>query len=173
MEKKSIWKNVTVKEEDESLYEKVDQFFELLHGSRELEYREGQHTMALDIVDTIRDRQILLIEAQVGIGKSYAYLIPLLTAIQNEDSFHGFIIATSTIALQEQLLNDVNRVAEMLHIGPIDVVLAKGKNNYMCLSRLSEFLKESGSEKYQVILNKIVDEGGSDLSDFLEIPESV
>ena len=173
MEKTSIWKNVTVKEEDSSLYEKVDQFFEVLHGSRELEYREGQHTMALDIVDTIRDRQILLIEAQVGIGKSYAYLIPLLTAIQNKDSFHGFIIATSTIALQEQLLNDVNRVAGMLNMGPIDVVLAKGKNNFMCLSRLFEFLKESGSERYRDILNKIVDEGGSDRGDFEQLPESV
>jgi len=173
VEKASIWKNVTVKEEDGSLYEKVDEFFESLHGSRELEYREGQHTMALDIVDTIRDKQILLIEAQVGIGKSYAYLIPLLTAMKNEESFHGFIIATSTIALQEQLLNDVNKVAEMLNIGPIDVVLAKGKNNYMCLSRLSEFLKESGNEKYQDILNKIVNEGGMDRGDFSILPESV
>lgn len=173
MKETSIWKNVNVSEEDNRLYEQVDQFFESLYGSRELEYREGQHTMALDIVDTIRDRQILLIEAQVGIGKSYAYLIPLLTAVQNEESFHGFIIATSTIALQEQLLNDVNKVAEMLNIGPIDVVLAKGKNNYMCMSRLSEFLKESGSEKYQEILNKIVDEGGMDRGDFEEIPESI
>jgi len=173
VEKTSIWKNVTVKEEDETLYKRVDQFFELLHGSRELEYREGQHTMALDVVDAIHDRQILLIEAQVGIGKSYAYLIPLLTAIKSEDSFHGFIIATSTIALQEQLLNDVNKVAEMLNIGPIDVALAKGKNNYMCMSRLSEFLRESGSEKYQEILNKIVEAGGIDRGDFEEIPDSI
>ena len=170
---KSIWKKVHIREEDESLYKEVDQFFESLNGSKELEYREGQHTMALDIVDTIRDRQILLIEAQVGIGKSYAYLIPLLTAVKNNSNFQGFIVATSTIALQEQLLKDVHLVAEMLGMDSVDVVLAKGKNNYLCLSRLSEYLKEAGTESYHKILEKILEDGGSDRHDFEEIPESV
>lgn len=140
--KDNIWKHINIEKMD-SLYENVDQFFECIQGSRELEYREGQHTMALDIVDSIKDRQILLVEAQVGIGKSYAYLIPLLMAVKNEEKFRGFIVATSTIALQEQLLKDVNKVAEMLGMDSINVALMKGKNNYLCLARLQQFLKES------------------------------
>lgn len=169
----NIWKKVQVAESNQKIYEEVDEFFENIHGSQKLEYREGQHTMALDIVDIIRDRQILLIEAQVGIGKSYAYLIPLLTAVKNDEKFHGFIVATSTIALQEQLLEDINKVAEMLEMDHIDVCLAKGKNNYICLSRLHELLKNPAYKDYFDIFEKIQQEKLVDRKELEDIPEHV
>lgn len=169
----NIWKKVRVDESSQIIYDEVDQFFENIHGSKELEYREGQHTMALDIVDTIRDKQILLIEAQVGIGKSYAYLIPLLTAVKNDEKFHGFIVATSTIALQEQLLKDINKVAEMLEMDHIDVSLAKGKNNYLCISRLHQLLKNPAYKDYIEIFEKIQNENLVDRKDLEQIPEDV
>ena len=42
------------------------------------EIREGQQEMACEIVDAITEGNHLAVEAGVGIGKSYAYLIPLL-----------------------------------------------------------------------------------------------
>ena len=42
------------------------------------EIREGQQEMACEIIDAITDGSHLAVEAGVGIGKSYSYLIPLL-----------------------------------------------------------------------------------------------
>ena len=46
-----------------------------------------------------------------------------------------FIISTSTIALQEQLGNDVKKLSELMHF-PINVTIAKGKTNYLCKNKL-------------------------------------
>lgn len=168
-----IWKNNHITIQDDPLYDDVENFFNELEGSKILEYREGQHTMALDIVDTIRDKQILLIEAEVGIGKSYAYLIPLIYSMKDNKDFKGFIIATSTIALQEQLLKDVEKVSSMLGMDNIKVTLAKGKNNYLCRKRLEEFLVYSDNKKYQYILDEVIKNDLYDRNDFDGISEKV
>lgn len=58
----SIWKKEVAF--DQTLYDNIDTFFEQLHGSKGLEYRESQHTMALDIMDAIKNKEVLLIEAR-------------------------------------------------------------------------------------------------------------
>lgn len=99
-----------------------------------LQRRDGQASMMLDISDAIRDKKHLLVEAGVGIGKSFAYLVPAFL-------FHKYfalpiIISTSTITLQEQLLSDIQTVSNMIgyHIDPI---IAKGQTHYICRSRLA------------------------------------
>ena len=62
----------------------------------------------------------------VGIGKSFAYLMPIL--LYNSKTFHPVVIATSTIALQEQLLSDMELLKKWLRLDP-DLILAKGKNH--------------------------------------------
>jgi len=170
----SIWneeQQVVKEKEDSSLYHMVDNFFEEIRSSKILEYREGQHTMALDIVEAIRDKEILLIEAGVGIGKSYAYLIPILYAYQNDSNFHGFIVSTSTIALQEQLEKDIQKISEILEI-PISVTVAKGKTNYVCLRKLEEFLENYPLERetVQTLLERIQN-GDIDRFDFSDLKE--
>lgn len=64
----SIWKEES--KFDYKLYAEVDTFFENLHKNENLEYRTVQHTMALDIIDAIKNKEILLMEAGVGSGKS-------------------------------------------------------------------------------------------------------
>ncbi|MEG2290592.1 MAG: ATP-dependent DNA helicase, partial [Clostridium sp.] len=39
------------------------------------EQREGQEDMAFDICNSIADKQHTIVEAGVGIGKSYAYIV--------------------------------------------------------------------------------------------------
>ena len=68
-----------------------------------LEFREGQSEMACEIVDTISQKKNLVVEAGVGIGKSFAYLVPLI--YYNYYLQKPVVIATSTITLQEQLPN--------------------------------------------------------------------
>ena len=86
-----------------------------------LEAREGQQDMAFAILDAVRGNYHFAVEAGVGIGKSFAYLVPLL--LYNKKTGLPVIIATSTIALQEQLMDDIKRLSPMLNVTP-DVLLA-------------------------------------------------
>ena len=132
-----IWKKEKF---NPALYDATDNFFENIQGKKELEYREGQHTMALDIVDSINNNSILLIEAGTGTGKSFGYLVPLIYASELNKDFKGFIISTSTIALQEQLKKEIEKVEEVLGIS-IPVTIAKGRSNYLCQKRLDYFAR--------------------------------
>ncbi len=167
----SIWKEADLKLYLQ-LYQQVEAFFSKLHGSQTLEYREGQHTMALDVLECIRDKDILLIEAGVGIGKSWGYLIPLIYASQNKETFKGFIVSTSTLALQDQLLTEIHHVSEMLGID-IDVTIAKGKTNYICQKRLEEFLAQEGKKKLGRSIIKRIEAGEIDRSALNTIPEDI
>lgn len=102
------------------------------------EQREGQEDMALDICNAISEKQHTVIEAGVGIGKSYAYIAPLL--YYNKIFHKPVIIATSTIALQEQLIEDIKRVSSYINYRP-EVVLAKGMTHFACKRRADEVLK--------------------------------
>lgn len=170
----SIWKDNKINlDQNDNLFLEVEEFFNNIQGSSHLQYRDGQRSMAYSVADTINDKQILLIEAGVGIGKSYAYLIPLIQSIKDSEKFAGFIIATSTIALQEQLIRDVENVRQMLGLESIDVVLAKGKNNYICRNRLNDFLETSGNEEYRYIVDEILKTESIDRKDFEEISDKV
>ena len=42
------------------------------------ENREGQWDMSFEITDAMKNRQHIVVEAGVGIGKTFAYIVPLL-----------------------------------------------------------------------------------------------
>lgn len=107
------------------------------------EEREGQQNMAFEILDAIKDEQHIVVEAGVGIGKSFAYLVPLL--LYSYKTKTPVVIATSTIALQEQLMGDVERLKKLLHVNP-EVILAKGQTHYVCRKRADDYLKNSTNE---------------------------
>ena len=130
-------KNTSNKKMLEKLYNYIEDYFENCEKYG-LQVRDGQYQMALSTFDAIESYQHLIIEAGVGIGKSYAYLIPLL--FYHLLVYGSFIISTSTIALQEQLEKDIAKLSKQLRI-PIDVVVAKGMTNFICLNRLEKFLK--------------------------------
>lgn len=91
--------------------------------------------MALEIAEAIRDKHHAMIEAGVGIGKSLGYLIPGLLAKRFLNG--AIIIATSSIALSEQLMSDITQAKNIISdtLGEeykALPVLAKGANNYVC-----------------------------------------
>lgn len=116
------------------LYNLIDSYFSNIDKNG-LEYRDGQVYMANCLLDVIESHEHLVIEAGVGIGKSYAYLIPLL--YYHTITGKPFIISTSTIALQEQLENDIKKLSNELHLD-IDVVVAKGMSNFLCLNKVKD-----------------------------------
>lgn len=123
----------------EKLFEKIEKYFDD-YEKYGLQQREGQVDMAYSIHQAIESGEHLVIEAGVGIGKSYAYLIPLI--YYHQLTGKSFIISTSTIALQEQLEKDIEYLSRQLDIY-IDVVVAKGKNNFLCLNKLENYINHN------------------------------
>lgn len=92
--------------------------------------RPGQQAMADAVAETIADRSVLVAEAGTGIGKTFAYLVPLI------ESGVRSVISTGTKTLQDQLfLRDLPAVADALDKQP-RVALLKGRSNYLCHYRL-------------------------------------
>ena len=152
--------------------EQIDSFFANLAESKTLEYREGQHTMALDIADAIKDRSILLIESGVGSGKSWAYLVPLIYASSGSDKFKGFIISTSSKALQDQLKKEIETLSEMLGLPKINVTIAKGRSNYLCKRRFEYFERNTGQTKKVESIKERIKEGKVERADFNDISQA-
>lgn len=126
------------------LYSKIEDYFDNC-SKFGLQAREGQYDMALSVYDAIESFDSLIIEAGVGIGKSYAYLVPLMFYYSLTKK--TFIVSTSTIALQEQLEKDISKLSNMLNIS-VEVVIAKGMSNFLCINRLDEFLNNKEKKKY-------------------------
>lgn len=94
--------------------------------------REGQENLMLDIGEAMEKGNPLIAEAGVGIGKSFAYLIPGL--IQSLRTGKPLIVSSSSIQLTEQLVSDVEKVSQILS-NPFTYVVGKGRTNYPCFKR--------------------------------------
>ncbi len=97
--------------------------------------RDGQLAMVEAVMEALAEDRPLLVEAGTGTGKSLAYLLPALL------SGRKVVVATATIALQEQLLRkDVPFVEAILaeHGRTLSVALVKGLQNFLCLRRFEE-----------------------------------
>lgn len=117
--------------------------------------------MADEVARTLEKRGRLLVEAGTGVGKSFAYLVPaILRCIRRGEKV---VIATSTIALQEQLFikdiplleetlaewdgarsDDVKKGGEKPKPPALLPVLAKGRGNYMSIRRLGRASSREG-----------------------------
>ena len=126
----------------QAIGEKVMSFFWDVAPEHGFEMREGQQDMSFEIVDALIHDQHFAVEAGVGIGKSFGYLVPVL--LYNKKMKKPVIVATSTIALQEQLWDDVHDVMPLLNTDP-EVILAKGQTHYLCHKRANEYLSMDGA----------------------------
>lgn len=107
------------------------------HGN--LRPRPGQLDMALAVARAINTGQGLAAEAGTGVGKTFAYLVPVLL------SGRRALLSTATQALQDQLFaRDIPAVARALGL-PVRVALLKGRSSYVCLHRLEQALSGPAS----------------------------
>ena len=94
--------------------------------------RSGQTEMAMAVAETISNGGELVVEAGTGVGKTFAYLVPVLLSGQRA------LVSTATKALQDQLFSrDIPNLVEVLKL-PIRVALLKGRGSYLCTLRLSQ-----------------------------------
>jgi len=98
------------------------------------EPREPQLAMAEAVERCMAGRGRLLVEAGTGVGKSFAYLLPAIRRIVE----HGerVVVATNTIALQEQLLEKDVPLLRAATPDEFSAVLVKGRGNYLSIRRL-------------------------------------
>ncbi len=134
-----------------------------------LEIRQGQVEMAEEICIAFEKKLPLAVEAEVGIGKSFAYLVPAILKFIHDQK--QIVIATSTIALQEQLKKDAHNVLKMLGEN-IDIVVAKGIKNYICKRRLKIFLSRNKNDFAARKLWSIMQNGSQDIAEIdMKIPD--
>jgi ATP-dependent DNA helicase DinG len=104
--------------------------------------RDAQVDMAKAVADVIKTKQQLVVEAETGTGKTFAYLAPALLSYDKEVG-SKIIISTGSKALQEQLFTkDLPLLVETTNFtGKVSVL--KGRNNYLCNERLNRFMLET------------------------------
>lgn len=119
------------------------------------EVREQQLHMAELVAAAIATRTHLIIEAGTGTGKSFGYLIPAISQGKR------IVVATYTIALQEQLMRYDIPFLQKAMLDKFGIrfraAMLKGAANYLCVRRFKE----------------AIGDGQFDLGEVRTLPESV
>lgn len=100
-------------------------------------FRDDQLEMAQLVEEGFKDSKHIVVEAGTGIGKSFAYLVPALSLVQ-ENPEKKVIIATSTLTLERQLYDkDIPIMMDALGIDlPVSILFGRG--NYLCMRKYHE-----------------------------------
>ncbi len=77
--------------------------------------------------------KILMVEAETGIGKSLAYLVPAVL------SGKKIVVSTATINLQDQLIDKEIPLIESILGERISAICVKGRQNYLCHYRWYQY----------------------------------
>ena len=128
-----------------------------LPNGKPLVYREEQFLFSDAVMRAILQHAILMIESQVGSGKTLGFLLPLVLSMKNSKSgINKVIISTSSIALQRQLMEAIENVAEKLGI-KITVSISKGIGNYACYYEATEAMYSAPTEEDETRIKAIRD----------------
>lgn len=93
--------------------------------------RAGQIEMAQQVQAAVESGGLSVLEAGTGIGKTFAYLVPIIA------SGKSALISTGSRALQDQLSQrDVPLVAQALGV-TVSLAVLKGRANYICRQALA------------------------------------
>lgn len=107
--------------------------------------RLGQNKLIAEIANIVagqyhRHDRVGLIEAGTGTGKSLAYLLGTLAYALNQKK--TLVIATATVALQEQLVNkDLPFLSQHSDL-TFNFTLVKGRQRYACIQRLQQLINQ-------------------------------
>lgn len=120
-------------------------FYDILpeHG---LALRENQLSLSMLMLEAMEKGKVALCEAEVGTGKTHAYLMAAVIYRLFHAERQPVVISTSTIALQKALTEEYipqisgilleHRIIEE----PLTFAVRKGKSHYACDSRVKTYL---------------------------------
>lgn len=133
--------------------------------------RDGQIQLAQAIEEALGAPGALVAEAGTGVGKTFAYLVPVLRSQTKT------LISTATRHLQDQLFyRDLPQVKAALGVSA-QISLLKGRSNYLCLHRFDQqresgrFLKPEDVQAMRFIDRFAQRTDTGDISECVEVPE--
>lgn len=162
--------------------------------------REKQLELSMMMLESMRHKKIALCEAEVGTGKTLAYLIAAIVyglyevkermtspyVLTESMQPTPITITTCSIDLQqaviEKFIPDLSRILMEYRIieSPITAILRKGKEHYLCEERYTDFmdyLKHSNILRdirlYQKLKAKGLEQGNIDLDAYPDIKQHV
>src|SRR5437867_3988337 len=104
---------------------------------QDYEFRPSQVRMAEAVQRALEEQNHLIIEAGTGTGKTLAYLLPAL--------LHGrrILVSTGTKTLQDQIFYKDIPLLETIIGRAIRAAYLKGRNNYLCRTKLAALQTEA------------------------------
>ncbi|RDB43224.1 ATP-dependent DNA helicase DinG [Halomonas sp. DQ26W] len=156
---------------DEALKGEIQAAYRRVLEAQGLTPRYGQRLMIAEIARTlsgivaddsgkrISDEHVCVLEAGTGTGKTLAYLLAALPVAKARGK--RLVIATATVALQEQVLHQ-DLPALKAHSGlDFHYALAKGRGRYLCVARLEQELDGvTGNPTLSLFEQSLVQESG-------------
>jgi len=140
---------------------------------KNFEQRPDQAQMARLVWEAIQTKRHLIVEAGTGIGKSLAYLIPVIASRKKA------IVSTKTKTLQEQLLNQDLPLLRKASGTRFTAACLKGRGNYLCLKRFRDFESQplfvfpSEIKYFHQIQNWVRRTGTGDRSELHALPDKL
>jgi len=130
-------------------------------------YRAAQQQMAELVVAALESGRHAVIEAGTGIGKTFAYLLPLLLLERRA------IISTGTHTLQDQLFGRDLPLLGAIVGRPMRVAVLKGRGNYLCWHRLDAARRDGTRDATTIAALQALDSWGqaSDTGDLTELED--
>ena len=99
--------------------------------------RNEQAEMARGVAGALGQDEALMVEAGTGVGKTLAYLVPLIAVVRKNEGSRA-VVSTHTRALQNQILTqDLPRLEPLL--AGRKFALLMGRRNYLCLRQRLAF----------------------------------
>ncbi len=171
----------------ESLAEIQNHIFEVILPEYGYGIREKQMELAEHILEAIGHRAVSLSEAEVGTGKTHAYLIAAALAKRGrvndfwlrgyypdqsyaESAYMPVVISTASIALQNAIVKDyipeISRIlmAHGIINTPLSCVLRKGRDHYICERNLLSYYRDAEDEGRRLLAPLLKSSASIDLA---------
>ncbi|MFI3227735.1 MAG: ATP-dependent DNA helicase [Clostridia bacterium] len=124
----------------------LEKIFKDVLPRKNLRYREQQLDLSKTMLKALQKNLLALCEAEVGTGKTHAYILAVAVNNLFDNNSKSTIISTSTIALQKALTEDyipsISKILKQEKLKNTDLkyVLRKGKSHYICEKKLNGYL---------------------------------
>ncbi len=147
----------------------IDSIFRVILAEHGYAIREEQIRLAKNIYKGLCGKLVSICEAEVGTGKTLAYLVAALVAKNANINYQDrkpITITTSSIELQRALVEkEIPSLSAMLMKynlikKPLSVAIRKGKEHYFCKKRYEDLLQnlKQHPEKYAELIKWFEDE---------------
>lgn len=136
----------------------IDYIFKDVFPKYGYKVREEQVNLSKHMFNAMKEEKISMSDIAVGLGKTHAYLVAAIVYNIFDKKCTGIkqmpiIVSTSSIELQRAIIRDyIPEISKMLYENgiismSITCVLRKGKENYLCENRLTDYFNTLDSNR--------------------------